>query len=70
MPELRECLFRLNIIHEGREVTTSYEQGTFHQWGSNFIEFENGAMQVTTAIVEDAQGKIHEVVPSNVKFKR
>jgi len=43
--------------------------GKFHQWGSTFEEFrESPTMQFSIAIVELEDGKIVEVIPSNVQF--
>lgn len=33
--------------------------GLFHCWGCYFYEFDNGAGNYTTAIIEDMDGKIH-----------
>lgn len=42
--------------------------GIFHQWASQYEEFENGAVNFTVALVECEDGTIKEVLPSNLKF--
>ena len=64
----RKCLFRLIQVKDGREVMSEEREGLFHQWGNSFINFEHGPMQVTTALIEDTNGQVHEVVPSNIRF--
>jgi hypothetical protein len=42
--------------------------GYFHQWGCAYEEFESGPGNYTIAIVEDMNGVIHDVLPTNLKF--
>jgi hypothetical protein len=42
--------------------------GYFHQWANAYEEFESGAGNYTVAIIELSDGKIVEVLPSNVMF--
>ena len=42
--------------------------GWFHTWGSTFEEFDNGAVPVTTAIVEDENGKVWSTAAENIRF--
>lgn len=43
-------------------------EGTFHQWGSTFEEFENGAQSVTAAIIERADGTIETPPADMIQF--
>ena len=45
-------------------------KGLFHQWGVNYEEFENGAVNYTIAIVELSDGTIEEVLPCNIQFDK
>ena len=40
----------------------------FHTWGSTFEEFDNGAVPVTTGIVEDEHGKVWNTAAENIRF--
>lgn len=40
----------------------------FHTWGSTFEEFDNGAVPVTTGIVEDEHGKVWSTAAENIRF--
>lgn len=42
--------------------------GWFHTWGSTFEEFDNGAVPVTTGIVEDENGKVWSTAAENIRF--
>ena len=42
--------------------------GLFHQWASAYEEFELGAGNYTVALIENPDGTISEVLPSNLKF--
>lgn len=48
---------------EKKEVT-----GRFHCWGTAYEEFDNGAVPVTTAIIEDETGKVWNTAAENVRF--
>jgi len=43
-------------------------EGLFHGWGVNYNEFETGPGNYSTAIVELPDGRVEEVLPSNIKF--
>ncbi len=45
-----------------------FEIGRFHQWGSNFEEFENGAGNYSTAIVELPDGTVVMPVADDICF--
>jgi len=46
------------------------EQGEayFHQWGSNYEEFESGAGNYTTAIIELDDGQIKNIPAEHIRF--
>ena len=44
------------------------KEGKFHQWASNYEEFESGAGNFTVGLVELTTGEIESVFPSNLKF--
>lgn len=48
-------------------VLDTYD-GLFHQFGSAYEEFENGAGNYTIAIIEDKDGKIITVDPECIQF--
>ncbi|MDR7940120.1 hypothetical protein RIU82_09215 [Enterobacter soli] len=43
-------------------------EGLFHQWGSDYEEFESGAGNMTIAIVEFPDGTIETFLPHLIKF--
>lgn len=45
-----------------------FEVGSFHQWGSNFVEFESGAGNYSVAIVELPDGKIVMPMADDICF--
>ena len=47
---------------------TEEMEGVFHQWGYAYEEFESGPGNYTVAIVEDNEGRIHEILPSKIIF--
>ncbi len=44
------------------------QNGLFHKWGSNYEEFENGAVNYNVAIIELEDGSIEEILPESLKF--
>ncbi len=42
--------------------------GVFHQFGESFEEFGNGAVNFTTAIIEDIEGQVWVCEVSSLKF--
>lgn len=45
-----------------------FEKGIFHQWGSNYEEFENGAGNYSVAIVELPNGKVIMPCANDIQF--
>ena len=45
-----------------------FESGIFHQWGSNYEEFDNGAGKYSTAIVELPDGKVVMPNAGDIEF--
>lgn len=69
-PAMRRVIVS-NRTHIGHGKYESKEVGTalFHQWGSEFEEFESGAVAVTVAIVEFSDGTIKGVMPQDIRFE-
>ena len=78
---MRKVMFKMWISkqhHNGDKYITvvgtgcfqpNYEtEGLFHQWGNSYEEFESGPGNFTVGIVETLDGKIHDVLPTNLKF--
>lgn len=53
---------------EGTGVYDDFSKGWFHQWAAIYEEFEAGPGNYTVALIEDTDGYIHEVQPTNFKF--
>lgn len=49
-------------------VQATEAEGEFHQFGSSFAEYENGAVQFSTAIVELPDGTIRNVDADMIQF--
>jgi len=64
--QMRPCLWK--ELEKHNQLKPEWKPGVFHIWGSSFWEFENAAPQITVAIVEDNDGQVHEVMPTNIKF--
>lgn len=45
-----------------------FEMGYFHRWGCNYEEFETGAGNYSTAIVELPSGEIVMPVADDIQF--
>ena len=45
-----------------------FEMGYFHRWGCNYEEFETGAGNYSTAIVELQSGEIVMPVADDIQF--
>ena len=56
---MRKCKFKLS----GKE-----EFGYFHQFGIDCMESEDGNIQWTIAIIEDKNGRLHNISFSKVHF--
>jgi hypothetical protein len=61
-------LSRRQIIGTGCWEHDFINEGIFHQWGNAYEEFESGAGNFTVALIENADGTMSEVLPSNLKF--
>lgn len=51
-----------------KRAFTEEQIGYFHSWGCEYEEFENGPGNYTVAIVEDEQGVVHTILPTNLTF--
>lgn len=58
----------ISIVGTGCFQPDFSTDGVFHQWGISYEEFESGPVNFTIAIVETKDGKIHDVLPANLKF--
>ena len=44
-------------------------KGTFHRWGVEYSEFNNGTVSYTVGLIELEDGTIISVAPENIKFE-
>ena len=67
LPNCRKC-----IAHVYERTNDGWREDEFvawfHTWGSTFEEFDNGAVPVTTGIVEDEHGKVWSTAAENIRF--
>jgi hypothetical protein len=67
VPTCRKC-----IAHVYERTNDGWREDEFvawfHTWGSTFEEFDNGAVPVTTGIVEDEHGKVWSTAAENIRF--
>lgn len=52
-------------IRNKRETVVN---GVFHQWGSDYEEYENGPGNYSVGIVELEDGNVQRFIPENIKF--
>jgi hypothetical protein len=64
----RENLRKVIIIVDGFREKHGYF-GYFHEWSSNYDEFENGPGQYPVGIVEKPNGEIKIVYAENIQFE-
>ena len=55
-------------VIDGRRVASGNIAGTFHCWGAEYEEFENGPGNYTVAIVEIHDGSIRTFMPTDIIF--
>jgi len=62
--------FHLTVIQDGTNCweTDFTREGIFHQWASAMEESNEGFGNYTVALVELPDGKVIEVLPSNLIF--
>jgi len=53
---------------DGRRKLEEIGEAVFHQFGCNFEEFESGAGNFSTAIVEWPDGRVENVPAQNIRF--
>lgn len=68
MDKLRKCKGKYNIYENGKWHSHEFELGYFHQWGTNYEEFESGPGNYTVAIVELPDGRIVMPVADDIVF--
>lgn len=59
---------RLRAIQYSRPEDQVDRPGLFHQWGTDFEEYENGAAQFSVGIVELEDGSVEMVPPERIHF--
>lgn len=64
MNKLRRC--KGKYWNTGKWI--EFELGYFYGWGSNYEEYENGAGNYSTAIVELPDGRVIMPVADNISF--
>jgi len=55
-------------LESGALEKASGEVGYFHEWGTDFEEFESGPAQFTVAIVEKKDGSVVMVAADMIQF--
>ncbi len=61
---LPQTPYKSTIYWELEEQGEAY----FHQWGSDYAEFESGAGNYTTAIIELDDGQIKNIPAEHIRF--
>jgi hypothetical protein len=56
------------IPEERRTEKIAVGTGKFHQFGCSYEEFESGAGNYSTAIIEREDGTVENVVPELIRF--
>lgn len=67
---MRRCkgqYMKFNQSQRAHEVAP-FEEGVFHQWGSDCEEYENGAASFTVGIVELPDGTVIMPIASWIQF--
>lgn len=70
LQNLRKCSGYYTVFNNGRWNRYDFINGRFHQFGSNYDEFDSGPGNYTTAIVELEDGQLVEAIVSSIKFER
>lgn len=65
---MRKCRGKLSIFKNGQLENEQFELGFFHEWGTNYREFEAGAGNYSVAIVELPDGRIITPLPGDIQF--
>ncbi len=72
MSEMRKVTYSkyIKVNEDGRNFMELRPQGLaiFHRFGVDYEEFESGAGNYSTAIIEAPDGTIHNIPVENVKF--
>lgn len=56
-------------VQDGSKRSVIKGTGYFHQWATNYRDYESGPAQFTYGIVEhDLTGKVYDVVPTDIQF--
>lgn len=65
---MRKCKGRYGVYENGKWEEKEFEMGYFHQWGTDYEEFESGPGNYSVAIVELPGGKIVTPTPRDIEF--
>lgn len=68
MDKLRKCKGRVDVYEDGRWLNVEFGLGYFHQWGTNYTEFNSGPGNYTVAVVELPDGRIVTPMAGNIVF--
>ena len=64
---MRKCKGTQLINKDGQWVNEKFE-GLFHEWGTDYEEFESGPGNYSVAIVELPDGRIITPRPNDIQF--
>lgn len=67
-PEMRRVRGIYSEYADGVRKVVQFENGLFHIWGSESVEYDNGAVTETVAIVEFPGGVVRTVSPNALSF--
>ncbi|MCK5612785.1 hypothetical protein KAR91_63520 [Candidatus Pacearchaeota archaeon] len=67
---MRKIVYSEHVRIEGKPGFKLVEKGEalFHQWGSNYEEFENGTGNFSTAIIELEDGTVKNIPAEQIRF--
>ncbi|QFY42951.1 hypothetical protein F6R98_10280 [Candidatus Methylospira mobilis] len=65
---IRKVMVSVYECENGRNVLTGQYEAIFHQFGTNYEEFEGGAGNFTTAIIERQDGTIGNIPVEHIRF--
>lgn len=67
---MRKCRGKYTEYDEEKHqvVTKEFEDGIFHQWGTDYEEFESGPASYTVGIVELSDGRVIMPIAAFIQF--
>ena len=63
---MRKCIFYENSGDKEKGIGT---EAFFHEWGSDYEQFESGAGNLSVGILELKDGSVKTIIPELIKFK-